>query len=208
MQLRDKHKMKATKPIKYILKTNFFPITLLIYCICMVILGIFLLTGSIDITTNAEESNVSNSGYFNEEYGFVLNPPEDWIIDDPDLLGSIVRFYGPTEDEFTMNLGIDKIFASEAGETLNSFVEQQIIALYPDLFTDFSIVSSKTRTINGMNAYEIVYTFTQDSSGIKQKQILIEKNDVIYTLIYSASPNSYDSYVSVIEPSVNSFTVI
>jgi len=64
------------------------------------------------------------------------------------------------------------------------------------------------KTVNGMNGYEIVYTFSQGTMDVKKKQVLTEKNRIGFTLTYAASPETYETYISAFEQSVNSFTIV
>ena len=145
-------------------------------------------------------------GWSNTEHGIGLNPPEDWTVDDPDSLGGIVRFYGPIENEIQISLGITGPDNMGSG-TLNGMADQ-VIALYPDYFENFSLISSNAKTINGLDGWEIVYNLSLMDSVVIQKQIMVEKNKDVYTLTWGPFlSESYDSYDSVIEQSTNSFTI-
>ena len=60
-----------------------------------------------------------------------------------------------------------------------------------------------------MNARELVCTALNPNFGIlKVKMVLIEKNNNIYGLSYVAPIDSYDTYLSIADESINSFTIV
>jgi len=144
--------------------------------------------------------------YQNLDHDFGLNHPDGWTTDEDDQFG-VVRFYGPVVDTFTINLGIAEPGSLETGKTLNDLI-QDMKDGYPTLFTDFVFISSDSRTFNGMSGYDFVYTFTQGIYSLKGEQILIEKNGIIYTFTYTSPVDSYDAYLSIVEDSINTFTVV
>ena len=155
---------------------------------------------------SSTDNALSGLKYSNTQYGFGLNPPEDWTTDEADQYGS-VRFYGPQIDNFTMNLGVSFPGTLAEGDTLSSLV-QEMKDNYPSAFTNYSFISSNARTINGMSAYDIVYTFTYDTSDLKGQQVLIEKNGKVIYTTFTASIDTYDDYISIIEESLSSFTIV
>lgn len=170
------------------------------------VIGIITILIAIGLCGCTGENALSGLEYSNTQYGFGLNPPQDWIIDENDPYGAIVRFSGPTEDEFTVNLGINGPSTLNEGETLNSSF-QEIIASYTNMFTNFFLISSRDRTVNGMNGYEIVYTFTQGIFQAKSKQVGVEKDGYAFVLTFVALVDNYDEYNSIIEQSINSFMI-
>lgn len=167
----------------------------------VVITLVFLAVGLSGCT---QEDALSGLGYINRNYSFGLNPPAGWTVDENDPFGAIVRFYGPIDEE-GVNIGITGPSLLD-GETLSSVVAQTITT-YESLFTNFSLISSDSRTVNSMNAYELVYTFTQGTFQLKQKQVAIEKDNKALVLTYSALLSSYDTYLSVFEQSLSSLVI-
>jgi len=104
-------------------------------------------------------SALKNLGYSNTEYGFGLNPPEGWRVDETQG-GTLVGFFGPAADNFTINILIGVAeFAPE--ETVKN-VAEYLMESAQNSKTNFSLVSSGARTVNGMNAYEFVATYNSD----------------------------------------------
>jgi hypothetical protein len=147
-------------------------------------------------------------GYVNTDYkqDFGFDPPENWIKDENDPT-DLVRFYGPTIDDFTINLGINEPGALGSGETLSSLI-QDIEENYPKIFTNFSMLSSNGTTINGMQSHEIICTYAMGVYDLKNKQVLIMKNDIVYVLTFTARQTSFDDYESIVDESISTFMVV
>lgn len=154
-----------------------------------------------------QDDRLSGLGYSNTYYGIGINPPAGWSVLENDPYGAIVRFYEPVEEGMNINLGVNGPGALYTGQTLNSAVEE-IIETYTDLFNNFTLLLSNSRTVNGMNAHEIIYTLTQDDIQLKHKMVCVEKNGKVYILTYGATVNSYDDYLSIVEESINSLVII
>ena len=153
-------------------------------------------------TTNA----LSGLKYSNTQYGFGLNPPEGWTIDENDQFGP-VRFYGPIIDDTTVNIGISEPSYLATGESLNSVVIT-LVEYYSSYFTNFSEISNNSRIVNGMNAHDLVYTFTQGVYELKQMQVLVEKSKKSFGITFTASVSSFDDYISAFEQSIATFTIV
>ncbi len=175
---------------------------LLIIGITLVLLAVSL-SGCLD---TSEEDELRGLGYSNTVYGFGLNPPSGWTTDESGLMGSIVIFYGPTEDDFTVNVVVTA-GQLETGEALSDGIEE-VIEYYTNYFTNFSLLSSNARTVNGMTAHEIIYTYLQGVYDLKQKQVMVEKNRKTIILTYTAIVSAYDNYLSLFEQSVSSIVII
>lgn len=179
----------------------------------IIILGLFVtffimvFAGCTDKKLDAENGNsleglMYKSTDFNPNFG--LNYPEGWTVDENDQFGP-VRFYGETINGFQINLGLSEPTSLDS-ETLIS-TATQMEETYPTLFTNYSHISSDTLKINGMDSYELIYTFSQGVYDLKGKQVLIENNDIIYIFTFTAGINSFDDYMDVVEESLNSFKV-
>jgi hypothetical protein len=154
------------------------------------------------------EQNTALSGleYSDTALGFGINPPEGWTTDENDQYSS-VRFYGPVINDYTMNLGISAPENYAQGTTLTSLIEDMKTE-YPNVFTDYVFVSSNSITINGMNAYDFIYTFTMGVYELKQVQYIVEKGGKASIITYTAAQDDFDDYISIVEESVNSFTIV
>jgi len=74
-----------------------------ILVVAILVISAIFLSGCID---GEDDSALSNLGYSNTLYGFGLNPPADWTVDEskPDV---IVTFIGSSYGNGTVNLIIN-----------------------------------------------------------------------------------------------------
>ena len=173
--------------------------------VVVVVIAIIAVT-MVWISSNNLFDPLSNLGYSNTEHGFGLNPPTGWTTDTSGLLGTIVVFYAPVNDDFTENINILS-GQLPSGYTLASYVElnQNQLETY---FTDYNLLSSNPTTVNGMNAYEYVNTYTQGIFNIKVKQVFVEKNSKLIVLTYTANIDDYSTYFYGLEQCVNSLKIV
>jgi hypothetical protein len=171
-----------------------------------IIVGITLLLLAVGFCGCTQEDKLKNLGYKNTTYGFGLNPPQGWTVNETDQYGA-VRFYGPITNNFTVNIGVTKPLGLNETETLSSGIDQILLQL-PMVLTNFTLLSRNIVTVNGLNGEEIIYTFMQGALSYKGKQVYIQKNKTVYCLTYTALVDSYDTYNSVVEQSITSFTVV
>lgn len=174
--------------------------------IATTIIVLILVVISIGCTENkkSDEGKTITLSYNNSQYNFGLNQPEGWTIRENEQ-NFVVLFIGPTID--AVNIGISVPAPLSTGGTLTSAVEE-VMSYYPTMnLTNLTIISNSSRVINRMDAHEIVISHTMNGYSLKQKQVLIENNGIIYTITYTALLNTYDKYISVIEECINSFTI-
>lgn len=147
----------------------------------------------------------SVQAYTSEEHNFSIDPPSGWTVDDT-YPGTVVTFYGPTEEGFGININV--VIESVP---LTMTVEQYISANKDALNTgldNYELVSESTRVINKVDAYEMVSTFTYTNVAIKNKQILLVHANTAYIITCSALPTTYQKYLSTFESSIETFNII
>jgi len=115
--------------------------------------------------------------------------------------GTMIMFIGPKViGNFTTNMliSIDKSFS---GYTLKNLSNKMIEPFLNN--ANFSLLLHTGSTINGMHAYEVVYTM----GLLEQKWVIIEKNTLILLIGYSTLTSSYDTYLPAYDKSVNSLVI-
>ena len=160
---------------------------------------VILMLAIMTMTALPNVFGVLQEAYVNKEYGFSIQPPEGWTIQE-DWFGAIVCFIGPTEDDFAVNINI---VSEETDMSLEEYVElskQQI----KDIL-NATIISGGSRTIKNHEAYEIVLTWTMGAHNLKQKQVYLIEKGRAYIITCTASQSNYDSYVSTFDESINTF---
>lgn len=171
------------------------------------ILIIIILFGTYRILNyRSDNSALKGLGYSNTLYGIELNPPEGWTVDEsnPD---AIVTFTGPTFENGTINI----VIAAGQLEPEKTLYESamELIPKYLDIYIEeYTIISVKNRTINSMNAFEIIYTVIQNEVQAKQKQVWIEKSGMTLILSYGAFLDVFDTYNTVFEESLSSVVIL
>jgi len=185
---------------------NYFKIIILAVIIIIIVIIVAYASTMVWYSYEEDDNGLSNLGYINNEYGFGLNPPAGWTKDRSGAFGLIVIFYSPTEDDFADNINV--ISDSLDGySSLTSYMDLAISQSY-DMYTDYSVLDSGLTTVNGMNAYELVYTNNQGIYDLKGKQYVVEKNSKLIILTYSAEIDIYDIYSSEFEQCINSLKIV
>ena len=183
--------------------------------VIVLIILIQLLCGCAD-NSETNTNPLSNLEWSSSEYGVGFNPPEAWD-EDPNVGGGfpIVRFFGPKIQGYTyyaLSLSIFKLLDLNESETLSSFAEMQIKGLEESDIFDEVIVYNKTTSLNGMNAYEYVYTYNTEYSSntfeIRSFDIYVEKNREIYLITYIALDDIYTMFKPTIDDSIETLVII
>lgn len=163
---------------------------------------------------------LSDLEYVNREFGFGLNPPENWDI----VLEYIgrVTFAAPSDEVY---LAIQP-FESSTIEPMNlSTMIEETLETYESLYNNtdenitqlpygnFSLISENERMVNGRNAYEFVCAYDDifgyyNASKIKEKVVIIVTNGKGFSIKYIGSQTSYDKYESIVEQSINTLVII
>jgi hypothetical protein len=145
----------------------------------------------------------SVQAYTNEKHGFLIDPPSGWTVDDTNPK-AVVIFQGPLEEGFIVNVNIQV-------ESTTMTLEQYVSAgkkLLPNALSNYTLESERNRVINQLDAYELVYTFTQAGFDVKIKQVLLVKYGKAFVITYAALLTTYQKYLSSFEASVETFKII
>jgi len=167
---------------------------LLIIGVGILILG---MCGCTEITIDRE--------YINYEYGFALNPPEGWVVAENETDESVVRFYSPQRNDVYIN--ISKPYRLDIGLALSTFADD-IEQVYHEIMDNFTVAHRDWRDIEGLNAYEIVYSYDEDDLSMKAKQVAVTKTRTVFLIAFIATNESYDEYISFVNQSIDSFRII
>ena len=72
----------------------------------------------------------------------------------------------------------------------------------------FQEISQGYREINSMDSYEFIYLNEDGESSLKEKRILIQKDNRIFNIVYVAEIDIYDEYDSLAEKCVETFKIL
>ena len=147
----------------------------------------------------------SVQAYTNEQYNFSVDPPLGWTVDDTATF-AVVYFSGPTAEGLRVNVNI-QVASLPTTTTVEQYVSdaKQMLLIALD---NYELVSERTRTINEVDAYELVQTFTQEGIDIKTKQVGLVKAKKAYIITYTALPTTYQKYLSAFEYSIETFKIL
>ena len=148
-------------------------------------------------------ASVDSNAYVNSNKRFSINPPSGWGVDSSGAFGTSVVFYGPTEANFRVNVNI---IVESTSLTLSAYVSAAKTQLSQGL-TNYYLVSEGPKTIGGVDAYELVNTFTQGAFSIKDKQTILVQNQKGYVITSTALQSNYDTYQPAFDESVQTFKV-
>jgi hypothetical protein len=152
-----------------------------------------------------ELDKLKSLGYTKIEFRFGLNPPVGWSVNETTTGAFGVYFTNPNN---TASLAIFAPYSLSGGKTLQSYAMNDVES-FRTTINDFSLISSISKTINGLNAYETVYTGTIGTSFVKQSQIYIEKDGHMIIAVYSGNPpSSFDLNLPTVDQSINSIIFV
>ena len=156
------------------------------------------------------EATLGHLEYINTKYGYGLNKPEDWIIDDYYNGEFELRFRIQDISRSNLSLSVRPpyrdIFSQEV-KNLSSEVARLLDYYENNASENITLLSHSEKTINGMDAYEFVVS-SQQYGNWKTKTVYVEKGDCLFKLEYKTLPEYYDTYISVVNESIDSFMMI
>jgi hypothetical protein len=176
-----------------------------ILVIIFVIIGIVISASYSMLNNQNELDKLKGLGYTNTNFRFGLNPPAGWSINETTTGAFGVYF---VNHNTTASLAVYAPYSLSGGETLQSYAMNDVESFRTNI-NDFSLISSVSKTINGLNAYEIVYTGTIGTSFVKQSQTYIEKDGHMIIAVYTGNPpSSFDLNLLTVDQSINSIIFV
>ncbi len=154
-----------------------------------------------------------NETYSNKELGFSFNPPEGWLIQEPEkthpLVPDVVAV-GPRI--WNVNPTISVSIVDTDGKNLDTRIAEIRKELKPALESgDFKIVLENRTKINKNDAHitEAVGVFNQNDEriNIKFKEVIIATKEKFYSLTYASQEVDYDTNLKKFNDAVNSFKI-
>lgn len=183
--------------------------------ILLIVLGYILILSIFSGCTQKIKSDaLSSLDYSNREFGFGLNPPNNWTLDENLSFENFVIFncqQNETIVPVSMSINASVVNASDTMDSyFNIIIERNILN---GNLPDYKLISRTDRTIHSSIttiAYENIYTYTaHDNSIIKVKNIMIEpKDDVIIFFEYITPVSTYSTYEYDFEFSLGSLTFL
>jgi len=166
----------------------------IVVCVFLLIVG---LSGCTQIEIDRE--------YINTEYGFALNPPEGWNVAENVTEEVVACFSPPLRDDICFN--ISKPYRLDIGLALSVFADD-IEEQYIEILDNFTVVYRDWRDIEGLTAYEIVYTYDEDDTSIKAIQVAVAKSRTVFMISFIMTNEFYDEFISPANQSIDSFKIV
>ena len=149
--------------------------------------GMASLEEEVGISAYANVGGEEMLTYTNEEYGFSIECPEDWAVNEG-YMGFPVMFAGPIKDDFMINVfvGIEEL-------PTKMTAEEYAIAGRKWFPEEWKIVKTFNDTINGEPVSgEIITTTTEGGIVTKQMQASFVHDKRAYTIFCTATSSTYD----------------
>jgi len=177
------------------------------------VIGIVIISFLIIVIPNTQKHLALDSlEYADYEEGWGFNPPENWQIDD--------NYYPilspPSED----NVSEKVLLAISIGTTSSNIDEigqKQLEEFENDFWTNntknFTIISNGKKVINGMDSYELIYSYepVHENGTIGQemkiKTIVVIKSNKAIHATYQCFSIYYKKYESIVDKSLNSLMI-
>ena len=157
----------------------------------------------------AVEPVITFSTYENIEYGIRIDYPSGWAEEESDIEDVVIVFLSPFEsafDVFRENVYITVKDFSAQPITLDEYTEESIDELR-QLISNFTLEESTTATLAGNPAHRLVYTGKLEQYDLKWMQVHTIKDDIAYTITYTAEEDFYSAYVDIVQEMVDSFEI-
>jgi hypothetical protein len=145
------------------------------------------------------------TNYTNEEFGFGIDPPENWVLQEFDNVSWIVS-WGPTRNSSVLFL-ITKPYRLDEGLALSTFADD-IEETLPNKYLNYSTLNRDWLTIRGSTAYEIEYTYQENNSFIKERQLAIKHTRSVFIIKYSTPLVDYDTFFPKVNNSISTFQIV
>jgi hypothetical protein len=167
-----------------------------------ILLAGLVLVGGLACAEEEEEAPSGWKTYWNEEHGFQLYYPEDWV--QTYAAGTVVAFVDPETDEFQENVNI--VIESCGDMSLEEYVAANTESL-PQIIPGASISNEKDIEVQGRKGHEWIVMATVEGFNLKDKQVFFVASEKGYVLTLTASESTYSEYVDTFDEMVNSFVI-
>lgn len=198
----------------------------IILAVCGLLLYVGL-SGCVEEENKKQDSTDTLKNLAYKSYGYGINPPEEytynhgvtnfpsnddchWYVNDSseyyEVIFELEEKVSPYNRK-NASLAISNGAEKNENISLEEYASSMMKNLY-NFYTNITYVSNETKKENSMDYY--ITVFSGDYGGKDtyiSKYVYVEKYDIIFTLIYTASENLYDEYIDVVGKSINSFKI-
>jgi len=75
-------------------------------------------------------------------------------------------------------------------------------------FTDLNIIFNDSSTLADLQAYKLIFTFTQDVYTWRQLEIWTIKDNTLYLLVHQVDQANHNEFTDIIEQMIDSFEIL
>jgi len=155
---------------------------------------------------NALDSPLSGLAYVNDDFSFGFNPPVGWMKKEDNIQYAL---FSPTVNNDTLQtLNISARLLPTNETTYDIYQSTLVSFFYQVTVSNTSVYSSRERTVNGREAYEIILITEHDTVTLKKLYVFTGTNATSVLFIYTAPLEMYGASLSAVEQSLASFVII
>ena len=168
-----------------------------------------------NISNSTDLSNYSALTYNNKDYGFSIQYPLGWTIDEGDKEFNCVARFIPPQNDAHVDIRIfpkgDYKSIDEYGDTFKEAKNEYKLLKY---------YRNSSTTLSDKPAFKVIYLTTHNPSIIEKTYFyksftskvmmvatMAPERDSIYALAYFTKPPDFDSYLPVVEKMIDSFQI-
>ncbi|MEI6222334.1 MAG: DcrB-related protein [bacterium] len=143
--------------------------------------------------------------YANEGQKVALKYPKRWSINDGDGKTNKIQLFSRPDDKndpmlesVTLNIGkiLKDLTVKDAAE---AFKKSSLKA-----YSDYAVTEEGPLTVNNLNAYFVIGTYTLNQKPMKDKQVVLFKDDRLFLFVATAEEPRFDGYMPVFDQIINS----
>lgn len=138
-------------------------------------------------STNTDSSTTEAEKNIFQGDGFTLKIPDGWKTMNQSGVSMLVPNNYP---EVSDNISIVK---TDKDGNFSAYTKEMFESTYKTLFEDLNITAFEKTTVNGYNAYHVVYSLTASGISMRQEQYLIDGKNGTLTLTFTNVQNDISS---------------
>lgn len=147
--------------------------------------------------------------YASEANGYSIQYPEEWQVSEKESLPGTTTFVAPLQgqgDSFRENVSVVVQTLPAGATTLDEYTEMALAQgqTYIPLFV---VRESRSTTLDGQPAQEVVYTGVQGERAMRSLGIWTLVNDRVYILTYTAEDQEYTAFRSIVQQMIRSMEI-
>ena len=188
-------------------------IIIIIIIVILAVLGLFYYyskTGpenNSSVTGDKEQEGLEFLVYTDEKWNFEINYLSNWEKENLGADGlTVFAINAPKEESGNSEAGLLVMAINPSSEQV--FEEGMQVSI-EQLQTAGILISSSKEMISGIDAYKLVYFYVDSFSGqnTKQAHYFFDGDNIWYQILYMATEESFDKYLSEAEQMVQTFKI-